>query len=142
MEKTTEIRWGLLRFVYAYTVIGAGGFGLAILVAPGLVRSLFRMPEQDPYVFGIAGSIWLAFGLLSVLGLRSPLRFLPVLLLQFCYKSLWLIGVVLPLMLRGGQPLYGFLFTAVMVSYVALDLVAIPFPYLFSREPAPDPAGV
>jgi len=131
------IRWGWLRFLYAYTIAGAGGTGLAMVLFPGFVPSLFGMPEQDPFIYGVAGSVWLAFGLLSLLGLRAPVRFLPVLLMQLCYKTIWLAGVVLPLLVRGHFPVYGAVFTAVMASYVVLDLIAIPFPLLWGKADIP-----
>jgi len=130
MSGSANIRWGWLRFAYAYTILGAGGTGLVMVLVPGFLPSLFRMPAQDPILFGVAASVWLAFGILSVAGLRAPITFLPVLLLQLCYKTIWLAGVVLPLVVRGGLPAYGVLFTLVMASYVAIDLIAIPFPLL------------
>jgi len=138
-DDAAQIRWGWLRFLYAYTIAGAGVTGLVMILAPGFVPSLFGMPAQDPFIFGVAGSVWLAFGVLSILGLRSPVRFLPVLLMQLCYKTIWLAGVVLPLLFRGGFPFYGVVFTLVMASYVVLDLIAIPFPVLFRGEPGPGP---
>jgi hypothetical protein len=143
MSHGKNVRLGLLRFLYLYTVLGAGGFGVIMILSPGLVVSLFNMPEQDPYIYGIAGSIWATFGILSLFGLRSPLKFLPVLLMQFCYKSIWLVGVVLPVMIGGYRPLYGYLFTAIMVSYVVLDLIAIPFGYILGeKSDAPVPSAV
>jgi hypothetical protein len=138
MEKAAKnIRWGWLRFLYVYTIVGAGGTGLVMILSPGFVPSLFRMPAQDPFIYGVAGSIWLSFGILSVLGLRAPVRFLPVLLMQLCYKTIWLAGVVLPLLFRGDFPVYGVVFTLIMASYVVLDLIAIPFSLLFCAEPKP-----
>lgn len=131
--ETARVRLGWIRFVYAYTIAGAGGAGLMMILAPNLLPSLFGMPDQDPFIFGVAGSVWLAFGILSVLGLQSPVRFLPVLLMQLVYKAIWLAGVVLPLLFRGDFPFYGVLFSLVMASYVALDLVAIPFPLLLGE---------
>jgi hypothetical protein len=133
----TNIRWRWLRFLYVYTIAGAGGTGLVMILAPGFIPSLFRMPAQDPFIYGVAGSIWLAFGILSALGLRAPVRFLPVLLMQLCYKTIWLAGVVLPLLFRGNFPMYGVVFTLVMASYVVLDLIAIPFSGLFREEAKP-----
>ncbi len=49
---------------------------------------------------------FLAFGFLSIFGLRSPLKFVPVLLLQLCYKSIWFIGVILPLLISAQLPSY------------------------------------
>lgn len=134
MERDNQVRYGWLKFLYLYTLVGAGGSGLLMILFPGPVASLFGMPAQDPYIYGVAASIWLAFGLLSILGLRAPLKFLPVLLMQLCYKSIWLAAVVLPLMIRGERPFYAFLFVMVMASYVVLDLIAIPFRYLFNDQ--------
>jgi 2,4-dienoyl-CoA reductase-like NADH-dependent reductase (Old Yellow Enzyme family) len=79
-----NIRWGWLKIMYWYTIFGAGGFGLGIIVMPNIMRSIFGWPTQDPIVYGVAGSIWMAFGLLAILGLRSPLKFVPILLMQLC----------------------------------------------------------
>ena len=96
MNKDINIRWGWLKIMYWYTIVGAGTFGLAMVVIPETVRSLFQWPTQDPIVYGVTGSVWLSFGLLSILGLKSPLKFVPVLLMQLTYKSIWFIGVVVP----------------------------------------------
>jgi len=137
MSSQCKVRYGWLKFLYLYTLVGAGGSGLLMILFPDRLAALFGMPAQDPYIYGVAASIWLAFGLLSILGLRAPVAFLPVLLMQLFYKSIWLVAVVLPLMLRGERPAYAFLFTAIMVSYVVLDLIAIPFGILFGR-PGPE----
>ena len=62
--------------------IMAGLFGLGIILIPETIKLKFTWPVEEPVAFGIIGSVYLAFGLLSVLGLRSPLKFVPVLLLQ------------------------------------------------------------
>ena len=86
MTEGLKVRWGWLKLMYIYTIVGAGGFGLGIIVIPNVMRSIFGWPSQDPIVFGVSGSVYLAFALLSILGLRSPLKFSPILLLQLCYK--------------------------------------------------------
>jgi hypothetical protein len=134
MPDDINIRWGWLKFMYWYTIVGAGGFGLAIVVVPEAIRSLFGWPPQDPIVYGVTGSVWLAFGLLSILGLKSPLKFVPVLLMQLCYKSVWFIGVVFPLLVSAQFPAYGILHVIVMASYIIGDLIAIPFDYIFSKS--------
>ena len=93
MSKDMNVRWGWLKIMYWYTIFGAGGFGLAIVLFPETVRSLFRWPAQDPIVYGVTGSVWMAFGVLSIFGLRSPLKFVPILLMQLCYKSAKLFGL-------------------------------------------------
>jgi hypothetical protein len=136
MNKEINIRWGWLKLMYWYTIVGAGGFGVAMVLAPEAVRSFFGWPVQDPIVYGVTGSVWTAFGIASVFGLASPLKFLPVLLLQLCYKSVWFIGVIFPLVIAGKFPTYAVLHVVVMASYIVGDLIAIPFPYLFGRTDA------
>ena len=134
MPEYTNIRWGWLKGMYIYTIVLAGGFGLGIIVVPNVMKSMFRWPDQDPIVLGIAGSVYLAFGLLSILGLRSPLRFVPVLLLQLLYKVIWFLGVVLPLLIVGRFPMHAIMFVVIFATYIIGDLIAIPFSYVLAKE--------
>ena len=134
MPEAMNVRWGWLKGMYIYTIIGAGGFGLGILVVPSVMRSVFGWPDQDPIVFGVTGSVYLSFALLSILGLRSPLKFAPVLLLQLSYKVVWFVGVIIPLLIAGAFPAYSVLFVVIFATYIVGDLIAIPFPHVFARE--------
>jgi len=134
MSEGIKVRWGWLRFMYIYTIIGAGGFGLGIIFTPKVVESALGFPREDPVTFGITGSVYVAFAILSAFGLRSPLKFAPVLLLQLCYKLVWLIGVILPLLVAGRLPAYGMILAAIFATYIIGDLIAIPFRAVFSRE--------
>jgi hypothetical protein len=128
--------------MYVYTILGSGLFGAMCLVAPDLAITMFRSPEQEPIVMGVASSVYVAFAALSVLGLRAPLKFAPILALQLCYKVIWLLFIALPHAVRGDLPLHGWVFVGIFASYVVGDLVAIPFRYVFaaSAEPPTQPA--
>lgn len=134
------IRWRWLRFMYIYTAIVAGGFGLAEIVAPAGVQSLLDMPTQDSVVFGLSGSVFLAFGLVAVLGVRAPLKYCPVLLVELAYKLIWLFGVVVPIALRDEFPASSIVQVVIFATFVLGDLVAIPFRYMFASDICP--AGV
>ena len=134
MAQEYKVRLGWLKGMYIYTIIGAGGFGLGIIIMPESMRSMFGWPSQDPIVFGVVGSVYLSFALLSILGLRSPLKFTPVLLLSLSYKVVWFIGVISPLLLAGKFPAYGLLYIAVFASYLIGYLIAIPFSYVFAAQ--------
>jgi hypothetical protein len=134
MSKDANVRWGWLKLMYIYTIVGAGGFGLGIIVIPNVMKSVFRWPSQDPIVFGVTGSVYLAFAILSILGLRSPLKFVPVLLLQLCYKVVWFIGVILPLLVAGEFPMYAILLVIIFATYIIGDLIAIPFSYVLAKQ--------
>jgi len=134
MENNSSIRWGWLRAMYLYTIFGAGGFGLAVLFFPSKIQSLLRFPPQDPVTLGLYGSVALASGLVAILALRSPLKFVPLLLLQLVYKPIWLIVVAIPLFIKGQFPLYVVFISAVFITYIIGNLIAIPFSFLFSKK--------
>jgi len=129
-----KIRWRWLKFMYIYTTVMAGGIGLAQLLAPSQMQSALGMPAQDPLVFGLGASVFLAMGLIAILGIRSPLKYCPILLVELAYKLLWLCGVVLPLALRGEFPSSSIVQVAILCTFVVGELIAIPFRYMFSRD--------
>jgi len=49
----------------------------------------------EPYR-AMANCVWAAYGTLSILGLRQPLRMLPLVLFMIFYKVLWLAVVAYP----------------------------------------------
>jgi hypothetical protein len=128
------IRWRWLKFMYVYTAIVAGSFGLGVILAPSGMQSILDMPAQDPVVFGLNGSIFLAFGLVSIIGVRAPLKYCSLLLVELVYKLIWLWGVVVPLALRGEFPASSMVQVVVFATFVVGDLVAIPFRYMFGGD--------
>lgn len=141
MENGGVVRYGWLRAMYVWTILAAGGFGLAVLLLPEMTRAAMGFPAQDPLLFGIVACVYVAFGLLAVLGYRSPVRFAPVLLLQLAYKAIWFVAVLLPAALAGTVPAYGWGLAAIFATFVIGDLIAIPFPLLFERETVGVPRG-
>ena len=134
MSKDVKVRWGWLKGMYIYTILSAGGFGLGIIIMPDVMRSMFGWPGQDPIVLGIVGSVYLSSALLSVLGLRSPLKFAPILLLQLSYKLIWFIGVILPILFGGKFPTYAIMYVVIFATFIIGDLIAIPFSYVFAKQ--------
>jgi len=134
MSQDNKVRWGWLKGMYIYTIVGAGGFGLGIITMPDAIRTIFGWPGQDPIVLGVTGSVYLSFALLSILGLRSPLKFAPVLLLQLSYKIVWFIGVILPIVMTAKFPSYAILHAVIFATYIIGDLIAIPFSYVFAKQ--------
>ena len=120
-----------LRFQYWFTVLAALPLGLAIILFPEFTRKLFKWNEQDGLIFGISGSVYCAFGSLSLLGLRDPLKWSPILLLQFVYKMTWLVLVVGMMAKRGELELSSSI--TLILAYAAMiagDLWALPWRYL------------
>jgi hypothetical protein len=134
MEGNVSIRRGWLKVMYMYTLVVSGGMGLGMILFPDTIQSILRFPPQDPVMLGACGSIFLALGLISLMGLRSPLKFAPVLLLELVYKPIWLVAVALPLFLEGRFPFYVVTMSAIFITFIVGDLIAIPFSHLFRNR--------
>jgi flavodoxin/ferredoxin len=135
MSREHAIRWRWLKGMYVYTMLGAGSAGIGILVAPDLTRSMLGLPPQDQLIsFGVTGSVYLAFALVSILGLRDPLAYAPILLLQLVYKTVWVGAVVIPRILAGTLPGHASLPLAIYGTFILGDVVALPFAWLFSAR--------
>jgi hypothetical protein len=80
------------------------------------------------------GSVKLSFGLLSILGLRSPLKFTPVLLLELSYKVIWFIGVILPIVVTAKFPSCALVYVIIFATFIIGDLIAIPFSCVFAKQ--------
>jgi len=78
-----------LKIMYIITIVLAGGFGIMMLISPSFVMGLLSQPAVDLYIYGVPAAIWTAFGLLAILGLRDPIKYMPILLFQFIYKLIW-----------------------------------------------------
>lgn len=140
-REDADVRWNWLKTMYVANVLISGPIGLGTLVAPEFVRGLFGIPAGDPVSFGIAtGAVPLAFGIAGVAGLWAPLRLSPVLGLQVVYKSLFLLGVLVPLALMDGIPEYALPIVGIFVFFVVGNLVAIPWDYLRSGLASPGSA--
>jgi hypothetical protein len=127
MEYSTSVRKGWLKAMYLWTLAGAGGFGLGMLAVPGKLQAILAFPPQDPVMFKVYGCVLLAAGLLAIPALGSPMKFVPLLLLQLVYKPIWIAVVAAPLFLKGRFPLYVVVITGVFLTYIIGDLIAIPF---------------
>ncbi|HOP11546.1 MAG TPA: hypothetical protein PK629_08645 [Oscillospiraceae bacterium] len=135
MSDTKQARTFLLKLMYAVTIAVAGGLGIAMLAVPGTVQWIFGV-DCPKVISGLVGSVFLAFALLSVPGLRDPMKFVPVLLMQLLYKTVWLCFVALPLLIAGEITVDLIPVIAVFAAVIIGDLFAIPFKTIFSRRSA------
>ena len=116
-----------LKLMYIYTIITTIVFGLSILVMPGLWFSLTDLTLQNQYIFGIVGSVWLAFGISSILGLRNPMKFIAVLVLQLIYKVVWIFLVFLPQFIISGPSIISFILLITFLTFIIPDIFIIPW---------------
>jgi hypothetical protein len=119
-DSVSTLRLYVMRFLYVGNFVFLG-----LSVWPAIIN---HAGPWDP-VKGVAFSFWAALSALSGLGIRYPLKMLPVLLLQLLYKSIWLIAVALPQWpaFRSEE------LTRVMLGGVVVDLIVIPWPYVLAN---------
>src|SRR4051794_19080 len=115
-------RVNLLRV--GYLVMGGG---LAIYKWPLLFNH-----EPWSLAEGTVQCLLVAMSVLALLGLRYPLRMLPILLFEVGWKALWLAIVALPLW-SGGRLEGAFLTQTNKVLWVVIVAAVIPWRYAFTR---------
>ena len=86
----------IFRIMFALNIIGAGVPGFLIVFFPSFAEQYVLWEGQDHGVMTVLGSIWLAIGLVSCIGMMQPYKFLGVFVIQFFYKTIWLITYVVP----------------------------------------------
>lgn len=94
--------------------------------------SIFMRAGEWVSLDGVAFSFWAAISLLGGLGLRYPLAMLPLLFLQFLYKSTWLLAVALPMWLAGNTEHIRQM-TGDMIFALVLLAAIMPWRYAFEQ---------
>jgi hypothetical protein len=72
-----------------------------LFISAGLAATIWPLvishPPEWPLMNGVACSLLAAVSVLAAVGIRYPLRMLPVLLFELVWKTIWLTAVALPL---------------------------------------------
>ena len=130
MREPSKFRLYAMKFVYLFNaaVIGFSAWS-------ELLRQERLITGGKPWdlIYGIAFSLYAAYALLLLLGVRFPLKMLPLLLLQLFYKSIWLIAVGYPLWSTGRLNPAAIESIRFFSAIVALDLLVIPWPHVFDN---------
>jgi hypothetical protein len=92
MREVSTVRLYLLRAMYLLM-----GAGLAILIWPLMLDS----PAGVEHMRGVVWSLLTGISLVALLGIRYPLRMLPLLFLELVWKLVWLAAIGLPLWAAG-----------------------------------------
>jgi hypothetical protein len=134
------LRLKFLIFQYWLTIFVTIPLGLLVMLFPDFFQRVGKIGRQDHTFFGISGSVYVAFGLLSILALRNPKKWSPIILLQFTYKVLWF-TLVMGRRIKSGELKMRWTDVAMMIGYgvfVAGDILAIPPEYLFFETTSQD----
>ena len=117
--------WRLNLMRVGYAVMGVG---LAVVKWPLVVGYDQSMPLYE----GIVAVLLTAMSLLAFLGLRYPVRLLPILLFETLWKAIWLSVVALPAVLAGevDQAMSEAIFNC---SLVVVIVAVVPWRYVWQR---------
>jgi hypothetical protein len=124
-----------LKIMYIITILLAGLNGLLMLIAPKFVIALYSQPPQDLYLYGVAAAIWTAVGLLAILGLRDPIKYMPILLFQFIYKLIWIFAVFLPNVIVDGARFDNIFLLLIFILFIVGDFLTLPFKDFLEKKP-------
>ena len=124
MSEVSTFRLYLLRAMYVFMFVG-----LASVKWPGI----FNPPPGLSNTGSVVGSVLLAISLLAVLGIRYPLKMLPLLFFEFLWKAIWVVGWGLPpLLAQQLSPEAQETLTSCLVGVVLVPLV-MPWSYVFKQ---------
>lgn len=122
-QELTTRRMNVMRFGYAFM-----GTGLVIVKWPVLLHDVRSLPVME----GVVVCLLTAMSLLAFLGLRYPVRMLPILLFEVAWKAIWLAAVALPHLVANDLNVEGHsvLFSC---SFIVVIAAVIPWRYTWRR---------
>lgn len=121
MSEVSIFRLYLLRAAYLLLVVGLG-----IMIWPGIISPGEKLSHMGSVVRALLGAV----ALLAVVGIRYPLKMLPLLFFELAWKSIWIFAFGLPFWLAGKldpnmrQTLFDCLFGLIF-------MLVIPWGYVF-----------
>jgi hypothetical protein len=114
-EELSTRRRNVMRVGYAFM-----GVGLAIVKWPVLIQNAPSLPVPE----GVVACLLTAMSLLAFLGLRYPVRMLPILLFEVTWKVIWIAAVALPHLVADdidaatGEVLFNCSFVVVIIAVI------------------------
>ena len=114
----------LLRAVYLLLAVG-----LAFEVWPGILQHGLDWSIARSTMYALLGTV----GLLAVVGLRYPVRMLPLLLFELTWKLIWLTAFALPVVAAGRAD--AAMQASIMACAMGLVIVplVLPWKYVIDR---------
>jgi len=116
----STVRLYLLRALYLLIFAG-----LALMIWPGIINP----PGDLRHFTAVARSFLGAVSLLAVVGIRYPLKMVPLLLFELIWKSIWLLAFALPRWSAG--QLDPTMQAELHVYIVSVALVAVVLPWRY-----------
>ena len=124
MNEVSIFRLYVLRATYLLVVVGVGS-----MIWPLLLDT----PETAEHFRGVTWALLGTVALLALLGLRYPLKMLPLLFFELIWKTTWLVTIGFPLRSSGHlEGAFSETWFANVFGFVIFSL-AIPWRYVIGR---------
>ena len=136
MNMTTEnvnFHPNRIRIMFALNIAVALAFGLALLIMPLQMYSFVGNTSQEIIWSSYGSSYMVALGLLAIAGLRSPVKFSMILVVQAIAKIVWLIGAIVPALIVGPLPTYGIYLAVTFIPFIVGDLIVVPWRHILAK---------
>lgn len=118
-EEVSLLRLYVLRVAYLLLVIGLGAMIVPVII------------NHEPIARGVIPSLLCGVWLLAFVGLKYPLRMLPLLMFEFAWKAIWLIAFGASQWVSGLRPpTFAEDFFNIMTGVILMPLV-IPWGYVW-----------
>ena len=124
MLQLSTVRLYLLRAMYLLMAVGLGLTVWPLIVAPS---DLSAGPKT------VIRALLGALGLLALLGIRYPVRMLPLLMFELLWKVIWVVAFALPVWLHGQLDAYASETLFACIMGVVLVPIVIPWRYVFGQ---------
>ena len=120
MSEISTLRLYLLRACYLLIAVG-----LAAMIWPGILSHGDDVPHMNTAVRSLLGAV----SLLALIGIRYPLKMLPILFFEIVWKVIWILSFGLPLWRKGmltgdfAETMFNCLTTVIIVPFIPWDYV-------------------
>ena len=113
------LRLHVLRATYLLLIVGLGAMIVPIVL------------NHESTARGVIPSLLCGVWLLAFIGLKYPLKMLPLLMFEFAWKTIWLVSFGLPQWMSGQQPpTFAEDFQAIVAGVILMPIV-IPWGYVW-----------
>lgn len=120
-EEVGAVRLYLLRAMYLFIAVG-----LLVSIWPEIFNSSGNTADSHTVV----NSFLAALTLLALVGLRYPLKMLPILIFELLWKAVWLLVFALPMYMSDGLDEYAAGVAFACGMGVALTSLVVPWRYV------------
>ncbi len=124
MSEISKFKLYLLRGMYVLIALG-----LALAVWPEIITPDQRLANEDSVIQSLLGAV----ALLAALGVRYPLKMLPILIFELIWKLIWVLGFALPRWMSTGLDSYAEETLFACLAGVLLVPIALPWRYVYRQ---------